>query len=589
MKAVAPNAFHNSDDRPDPPKCHEKTRIAVISKIMDWITGKVDADALMLWLYGPAGVGKSAIARTIAELCEPRKLLLASFFFFRSNSTRNTTKPLVANIAYRIACVIPAARRHIEMAIEADPLLLSCSLETQFAKLVVGPLQALAEQGMFSQTPLPPLILIDGLDECLDRTSQMKLIQLLSSCQLPLKFLIASRPEQDIKFAFASISTKVIVSHLELNDDFNAYEDIRLFLTDKLSNIKQHHPFRGELPAPWPREGQIASLVQKSCGQFIYASLVARFVDSPRHLPAQRLDIVLGIRPPVHRDLPFAELDALYTFILSSSIDPLLTVKVLGVRHVLQQDFSMVRELRDIVRMIEGILGLESGDVRSALSDLSSLVEIKDNMATLERNAIFFQHSSFQDFLLNKERSKEYSIDVLECHRVSVQWVLRAFPRAGPRASHIMPDAVDLHVHLLKLPLTAELKHDLENFSFHDYLETQLERLEKAGQTANLNLIRDRLTKDFFGTLTYLCQSSEFHDHHFNLFIDDITASVNRHPSAEKFHLLSTIWFVLQKPLKSYPSTELSVKIARQIFELHRAPLPFVTPSGLSIGSKILS
>jgi len=54
MEAVSPNAFHNSDDRADPPKCHENTRVAVISKIMDWVTSTVDTDALMLWLCSPA-------------------------------------------------------------------------------------------------------------------------------------------------------------------------------------------------------------------------------------------------------------------------------------------------------------------------------------------------------------------------------------------------------------------------------------------------------------------------------------------------------------------------------------------------------
>ena len=60
MPAVSPNAFHNSDDRPDPPKCHENTRVAVINKIMEWVTGKIDTDSFTLWFYGPAGAGKRA-------------------------------------------------------------------------------------------------------------------------------------------------------------------------------------------------------------------------------------------------------------------------------------------------------------------------------------------------------------------------------------------------------------------------------------------------------------------------------------------------------------------------------------------------
>ncbi|CAA7269464.1 unnamed protein product [Cyclocybe aegerita] len=143
---------------------------------MDWVTGKIDTEAFMLWLYRPTSAGKSAIARTVAQLCETQNLLLASFLFFHTDSRCNTMKPLVANLAYRITCVIPAAWALIEAAVEADPLLFSYSLEDQFVRLVFEPLQLLSEQGSFSQFALPPLIIIDGLDECTDEGAQATLI-----------------------------------------------------------------------------------------------------------------------------------------------------------------------------------------------------------------------------------------------------------------------------------------------------------------------------------------------------------------------------------------------------------------------------
>ena len=33
---IAPGAFHNSDERYDPPKCHPHTWRAILKKIMDW-------------------------------------------------------------------------------------------------------------------------------------------------------------------------------------------------------------------------------------------------------------------------------------------------------------------------------------------------------------------------------------------------------------------------------------------------------------------------------------------------------------------------------------------------------------------------
>ena len=83
MEAVSPNAFYDSDNRDDPPKCHPNTRIAVINLIIDWANGMIDT--FMLWLYGPAGAGKTAIARRIAEIFAEHGFLLASFLFFRSD------------------------------------------------------------------------------------------------------------------------------------------------------------------------------------------------------------------------------------------------------------------------------------------------------------------------------------------------------------------------------------------------------------------------------------------------------------------------------------------------------------------------
>jgi sigma54-dependent transcription regulator len=68
MEEVSLNAFYDSDNRPDPPKCHPNTRVTVINKITEWAIGMIDIDAFMLWLYGPTGAGKTAIARKVAEL-----------------------------------------------------------------------------------------------------------------------------------------------------------------------------------------------------------------------------------------------------------------------------------------------------------------------------------------------------------------------------------------------------------------------------------------------------------------------------------------------------------------------------------------
>ena len=374
----------------------------------------------MLWLYGPAGSGKTAIARTIAERCETQGLLLASFLFFRSDPNRNTMTPLVANISYCVTCIVPGARKPINTVLEADPLILSYTMEAQFTKLVLEPLQLLADQGH----KFPRLVVIDGLDECLDTHAQANLIKLLSSSQarypLLLKFLIVSRPETHIKLAVALAGERSTVSRLELNDDYLPDEDIRLFLTDKLREIKMCHPFRSGIPTNWPSKQQISALVCKASGQFIYSSLAVRFINSSCDSPTRQLDIVLELRPPINQDLPFAELDTLYTFILSRTKNLTLVLQILGVNDA----FFETDSFESNVERIESVLGLEEGDVRIYLSALNSLLEVRESYSD---HHLVFYHSSFMDFMRTPQRSTGYCIDGPKSHSLIVRWVFQVF------------------------------------------------------------------------------------------------------------------------------------------------------------------
>ena len=403
LEAASPRAFHNSnDDICDPPKCHPNTRVAVLNKIMDWIRGldPETRNALVMWLYGPAGSGKSAIGRSIAERCYEEGILLASYFFSRSDPTRNHGRSFIATIVYQISIHFPDIRDHLVGTIHRDPLIFTRSLDAQILALIVEPMRDRIDAGSFNTTDTARLIIIDGLDECQGRESQVKILTTISHAlqrhRLPFIFLIASRPEHDIRSTFdvgylRESSTRIVLGH-----EYHPSKDIRLFLQDKFTDIQQSHPFRAHLPAMWPSSNALQTLVDKSSGQFIYASTVIKFVRSSRHRPHQRLDIVLGVRS-VHREMPFAELDGLYKRILSSVDDTELITRIFTLHYFSDDRFS--------VNYIEKLLSLNKGDISEMLCDLTSLIFV-DSSGLL---GVF--HNSLWDFLKDHSRSGNFCIN----------------------------------------------------------------------------------------------------------------------------------------------------------------------------------
>ncbi|KDR68995.1 hypothetical protein GALMADRAFT_77862, partial [Galerina marginata CBS 339.88] len=404
-------AFHDSAERGDPPKCHPNTRVAVTEKIMSWILGldPETRNALIMWIYGPAGSGKSAIAQTIAERCAEEGYLLASFFFFRSDPTRNHPRSFIPTIAYQIAANLPSFRERVVEKIDADPHIFNRSMAKQIVGLIIEPLEHLVSLGVFNESNSMRLIIVDGLDECEDRSGQLEILRTISDSfqrhHLPLILLIVSRPEYDISNAFGAGYLQEITSRLALDSEYQASDDIKLFLHDEFVHIKENHPLKSRIPDDWPTEEVLDQLVDKSSGQFIYAATVTKFVKSTRHRPPYRLDIILGLQPAASaRDMPFAELDALYRHIFLS-VQNLDTVLL-----ILAWDMISRKGMHGgwIVKWIEEIFFLGPGEIDLLFCDLLSIIDI---MKEDEWERLHYFHASLEDFLFDKSRSKELSLD----------------------------------------------------------------------------------------------------------------------------------------------------------------------------------
>lgn len=118
---------------------------------------------------------------------------------------------------------------------------------------------------------------------------------LVEKLPIPMFFLVASRPEPHIRGFFMSEPMASVTTTLALDVSYLPDADIKLFLKAKFDAIKRDHPLSRQLPESWPLPVDVSRLVRKSSGQFIYASTVVKYIESPRHWPTDRLKIIFGI------------------------------------------------------------------------------------------------------------------------------------------------------------------------------------------------------------------------------------------------------------------------------------------------------
>ena len=226
----------------------------------------------------------------------------------------------------------------------------------------------MGEEEIFSSSR-PRLVILDGFDECGDANTQKYILEVFSQAvariSFPLIFLVTSRPEQAIRNSFNKVSMSRLTKQLSLDDTYEPDADIKILIESKCEEIRETHPARASLPSPWPSHHAIEQLVTKLSGQFIYASTVLKFIESPKHRPQDRLNIIFGISP-AENDVPFAELDALYRQIFSTAID------VDKLRNVLSI-ILLTSHIPKTQAAIEEFLSYSSGTVNILLSYLLSL------------------------------------------------------------------------------------------------------------------------------------------------------------------------------------------------------------------------
>jgi hypothetical protein len=272
-----------------------------------------------------------------------------------------------------------------------------------------------------------PIIIIDGLEECEGLDSQCDILSLVSQVSMdpsiPIRFVIANRPEHHICSVFNKEPLFSITRHLVFDKEYDSASDIERYLRDKFAEIHtRNRDIMGRVGSRWPSEHDLGTLVDRASGQFIYASTVIKFVGSMTDFltPQEKLKVILNSGPM--QASAFSELDRLYTQILSTYDDSKVLVHILGVVLALEElrVYTFGATLTNYFEVISDIAGLGEGKVDLVLRALQSLTDnqiesIYDYDSPDAPNDIFqrvqLSHRSFHDFLTDEARSGPYFIN----------------------------------------------------------------------------------------------------------------------------------------------------------------------------------
>ncbi|KAL0952175.1 hypothetical protein HGRIS_008788 [Hohenbuehelia grisea] len=447
--------------------CMEGTRVDLLHSLEDW-SHNPDAPRIF-WLVGPAGAGKSAIARSLARLLLRAGLLGGSFFCSRQTTVRSNARniiPTLAQFMARLDTCYSAALADVLRPSNTDDVA-SWTIDRQIDKLLITPLQ-MAHQDETQPTRHRDdgkklILVVDALDECAyTEDINTFLTQLLSipTC-LPIKVFIASRPEQHIRAHFESRYSphdqhRILRLH-EVEDEI-VERDISLFLRQRLAAIRVSKGIRDD----WPTVRQVEQLSYLSGTLFIYASTVVKFIQDEN--PVQRLDSVLESCPEDERPLN-SNLDQMYALVLSDAMNPVIRreKEISATRRVLAAIIA-AREPLSLATM-STLLCISDGILRSSLERIHAVVYVPDPNGD---EAISIYHKSFADYLVSHERARPNIVICLDAgHSALAKGCLSVMRRelkfniSGCKSSYLPTAEQEL------LPIAEDLKYSCLHWSHH--------------------------------------------------------------------------------------------------------------------------
>ena len=238
-------------------KCTTGSREWVLEQVFTWFND-ITSENHAFVISDFAGMGKSVIAAVICKRFAEH--VGASHFFKYNDSQYNNPNFFLQSLAWHLCKVIPAYKEALieKLSGNLGKPLNDMNIQGLFSILFKEPFSGISDPGKSI------LIVLDAVDES-EYKGRHELAELISNRfnELPsyLRFLITTRPEKNLVFAFRKLNPL----SMQANDKENL-NDIKLVLQDKIPSSSQSTP------------DFIDSLAQKCDGSMLHAFVLTEML-----------------------------------------------------------------------------------------------------------------------------------------------------------------------------------------------------------------------------------------------------------------------------------------------------------------------
>lgn len=352
-------------------------------------------DSNLLWVNGGPGYGKSILMSTVieslkAERADAHDYLVQYFFCRGGDDATQTTARILQSLVYQLYALAVPSPELLDKCNEVmrksnnskkssgkldDAKVKTYNIQSSFAGLV----KALGKR---------IYLIVDALDECIDRKEKGLVKELLDLVQMSgpqLKVLVCSRPESDLGDALSAVPGIKCEGRNE--------EDIRRNVKAELSTLPGW--------TSTEKESACEAIVKKSSGQFRYVDIALKILRKPLSRPFEKTFANLpdGLYSSYAQSLE--QTDADYLELLKTSLTWSIlaegSIKVSEVMDAYSKTYSPEAGIDEAVEDV-------SVDVASAFHDSQIRIAGGNFLdVSSQTHVISLRHASVRDYFLRTE------------------------------------------------------------------------------------------------------------------------------------------------------------------------------------------